>query len=231
MIEYYSRLMQEEREDLRRAVQLLYRQTFVLERKCDRRSSRMTFNRDYRICSRHLEFLQDYFEIMGVSLRENVQDGIIYLQGESLVGDKMTRTATLYLLILKVIYDEQMASVSNSSQVFTTLGDMNEKLGGFGLIERQLPWSDVRRSIAFLKRFQLVEPLDVMEEMDSRTRLLIYPSIHLVLLGDDVRALLDSFRAQQPNPGQKEMELERESGIQETETEEEGIEDHGAAEI
>ena len=96
---------------------------------------------DYRICSQHLEFLQDYFEIMGVSLRENVQDGIIYLQGESLVGDKMTRTATLYLLILKVIYDEQMASVSNSSQVFTTLGDMNEKLGGFGLIERPVSYT------------------------------------------------------------------------------------------
>ena len=38
MIEYYEQLMQEEQEALTDVIQLLYRQTFLLERKYDRRS-------------------------------------------------------------------------------------------------------------------------------------------------------------------------------------------------
>ena len=45
----------------------------------------------------------------GVSVVENSQMGVIYIQGETLVGDKLPKLATLYLLILKLIYDEQMA--------------------------------------------------------------------------------------------------------------------------
>ena len=37
MIEYYEQLMPEEKEAVSAAIQLLYRQTFVLERKYDRR--------------------------------------------------------------------------------------------------------------------------------------------------------------------------------------------------
>ena len=57
MIEYYEQLMQEEQEALTDVIQLLYRQTFLLERKYDRRAGRLAYVKEYRICSTHLEFL------------------------------------------------------------------------------------------------------------------------------------------------------------------------------
>ena len=50
MIEYYEQLMQEEQEALTDVIQLLYRQTFLLERKYDRRAGRLAYVKEYRIC-------------------------------------------------------------------------------------------------------------------------------------------------------------------------------------
>ena len=41
MIEYYDLLNEEEQDDMRDLIQLLLRQTFLLERKYDRRAGRM----------------------------------------------------------------------------------------------------------------------------------------------------------------------------------------------
>ena len=114
MIEYYEQLSQEEKEEITEVVQTLYRQTFLLERKFDKRSGRMQYTKEYRICSKHLEFLKCYFAIAGIQLKENVHMGVIYIQGEMLWGEKLPRLATIYLLVLKLIYDEQMQAVSSS---------------------------------------------------------------------------------------------------------------------
>ena len=62
-------------------------------------------------------------------MKENAHMGLIYIQGEALWGEKLPRLATIYLLVLKLIYDEQMAAVSSSSHIVTTLGAVNGKAG------------------------------------------------------------------------------------------------------
>ena len=42
MIEYFEQLTQEEQEDLTDVIRLLYRQTFLLERKFDKRAGRQS---------------------------------------------------------------------------------------------------------------------------------------------------------------------------------------------
>lgn len=200
MIEYYDNLIPEEQEEVSAAVQLLYRQTFVLERKYDRRTGRMQFNKDFRICSKHLAFLRKYFSISGISVLENSRTGIIYLQGETVIGEKLPKLTTLYVLILKLIYDEQMAAASTSVHVFTALADIHERLGSFGLLNRQPSPTEVKRSIALLKRYQIVEPLDLPDELERASRMVIYPSINMLLLGEDARALVDTFRDAEDAP-------------------------------
>ena len=51
--------------------------------------------------------------------------GLIYIENEGLTGDKLPQLATLYLLALKLIYDEQMESISTSVNVYATLGPVS----------------------------------------------------------------------------------------------------------
>lgn len=193
MIEYFEQLSQEEQEEITEVIQILYRQTFVLERKFDKRQGRMVPVREYRVLSKHLEFIRAYFKVAGITLRENAHMGVIYIQGEQLWGEKLSRLATIYLLVLKLIYDEQMETVSSSSHIATTVGALNGKAGEFRVLRGLPSPTEMRRTIALLKKYQIIEPLDVLEELNEETRLVIYPCIHTVLLGDDLRALLETF--------------------------------------
>lgn len=193
MIEYFEQLSQEEQEEITEVIQILYRQTFVLERKFDKRQGRMVPVREYRVLSKHLEFIRAYFKVAGITLRENMHMGVIYIQGEQLWGEKLSRLATIYLLVLKLIYDEQMETVSSSSHIVTTVGALNGKAGEFRVLRGLPSPTEMRRTIALLKKYQIIEPLDVLEELNEETRLVIYPCIHTVLLGDDLRALLETF--------------------------------------
>lgn len=194
MSNYYEELSGEEQAQVTAAIQLLHKQTFLLERKYDRKTGRFQSNRDFYRCSRHLEFIRWYFGIMGIEVVENSQLGVIYIQGEQIIGEKIPRLATLYLLILKLIYDEQMEAASNSSQVFTTLSQMHEKLAGYRLLSRQPSVTEVRRALALLRRYQIIEPIDVLEDLDGHSRMVIYPCIHMVLMGDHVREMLGSYQ-------------------------------------
>ena len=184
MIDYYEQLTQEEKEEVTEVIQTLYRQTFLLERKFDKRAGRMQYTKEYRTCTKHLEFFKAYFEVAGITLRENVHMGVIYIQGEQLWGEKLPRLATIYLLVLKLIYDEQMQTASSSSHVVTTLGAVNGKAGEFHVLKNLPSITEMRRTIALL---------NVLEELNEATRLVIYPCIHTVLLGDDIRELLATF--------------------------------------
>jgi len=213
MIPYYDELMPEEQTEVTDMIRLLYRQTFVLERRYDRRTGRYQYNKEFRRCNKHLEFIREYLKISGVEVRENSQLGVIYIQGEGQVGDKLPRLATLYILILKLIYDEQMASVSNSIHIITTLGEMNERLGSMGLLEKNPAATEIRRAIALLKKYQIIDPLDMMEGVDPQNRMVIYPSIHVILFGEDARGLLTSFGEEGESGKGEEGETDDEESI------------------
>ncbi len=60
-------------------------------------------------------------------------------------------------------------------------------------MKKQPSVTEIRRCLALLKRYQLIEPLDILEEMDGQSRLVIYPTVNVVLMGDDVRALIETY--------------------------------------
>ena len=193
MIDYYEELGFEETRRVTESIQQLYRHTFLLERRYDRKSGRYQVNRDYYPCSKHLEFIRAYFAIMDIEVVENSQMGVIYIRGEQVAGEKLSRLATFYILVLKLIYDEQMSAVSTSVNAVTSIGEIHEKLGTYRLLSKQPSVTEIRRTLALLKRYQLIEPLDVLEDIDGQSRLVIYPTIHVVLMGEDVRELIGTY--------------------------------------
>lgn len=193
MIEYMGLLADEEKQQVTEVIRVLLRQTFLLERKYDKKTERFLFNKDYRICNKHLEFLQEYFKIAGIELKENSQTGVMYLVGEDVMADKLTKLATIYLLILKLIYDEQMSQASTSVNIYTTLGELNARVGSFQLLKERPSPTEIKRTLTLLRRYQIIEVPDTMEELETESRLIIYPSISMVLFGEKVQELLKSF--------------------------------------
>ena len=70
MLEYISQLSSADQERMQNVLSQLYRQTFLLERKYDKRAGRLVLNQDYYFCEQHMEFLKDYLDVAGFLLRE-----------------------------------------------------------------------------------------------------------------------------------------------------------------
>lgn len=195
MISYYDELNEEERLQVTEIIQTLYEQTYVLDRKYDRKTERYAMNRDYRLCERHLEFLQEYFKIAGVELLENRQFGIFYLQGMNVIGEKLGRIATLYVLILKMLFDEKVNLASTAMQVYTTIGEIHDKITLFHLWDRNNSRyiTQMRDAVRLLKKYQIIDTFDNGQDLEGDSKVVIYPTIHLLLRGENVREILEKY--------------------------------------
>ncbi|MCI5919622.1 MAG: DUF4194 domain-containing protein [Roseburia sp.] len=193
MFEYYKELATTDQEKLKDVITQLLAQSFILERKYDRKKGRMVLNKDFYFCENHMEFLTQYFEVAGIRLQKNTELGSIYIQGNATLGEKLPKLSTIYLLLLKLLYDEKMASVSSSVNVVVTFAELNTKVGEFRLVKGLSSLSEVKRAFGILKKYQMVEVLDSLDELSEQTRILVYPCINLVLLQEDMVGLLQSF--------------------------------------
>ena len=217
MFEGYEQLTGQEQEKMQEAIRLLLSQTFLLERKYEKKNGRLMPDKNYDFCDRHMELLTDYFKIAGIQLQQDHELGTIFIQGAEGIGEKLPKLATIYLLLLKLLYDEKMAAVSTSVNIVTTFGELNGKAGEFRLIRGLSSMTEMKRAFAILKKYQMVEFLDSFEELNENTRIIIYPCINLVLLREDIAGLLQSF-SEEPEDAETDNDASEKIG-EEGETE------------
>jgi hypothetical protein len=195
MIFYYNELLDEEKNELTEAVKTLQSQTFILERKYDKKTQRYIPNKIYRTCERHLDFLKEYFKIADVEIVENRQFGIIFIRTQNLQGDKLSRLTTIFILLLKLIFDEQMTTVSNSIYVYTTLNDVYDKIQLFRLWNsKSISPTEVRKTIAALRKYQVIEVIDEMGDLDGDTKLIIYSTVNLLFDGQAIESIIEQYQ-------------------------------------
>ena len=207
MIDYYENLMESEQRELSEIIENLYKQTFLLERIYDKRNKRYMLNKAYYQCEKHLEFVKLYFSIMGIEVVEHAQMGIIYLRNEQALGEHLSRLSTLYVLVLKLIYDEQMAAVSSSVNVVTTLGAIHEKLALYGLLDKEPATSKIKESLRLLKKHQVIALTDSLDAIDGYSKIIVYPTVNVLMMGDEVRVLLKEFGEEGENEDGSQSEI------------------------
>ncbi len=64
-IPYYDNLTEEQQKEITDSIRLLLRQTFVLERKYDKKTERLQYTAAYRIISKHFPFIRHYLAVAG----------------------------------------------------------------------------------------------------------------------------------------------------------------------
>ncbi len=198
MFPYYNELLDEEKDELREVIKTLYHQTFILERRYDKKTERYLPNRMYRTCERHLDFLKEYFRIADIDLIENRHYGIMQIVTQNLQGDKLSRLTTIFLLILKLIFDEQMNTASSSIHVYTSLNEVYDKIQLFRLWNsRSISPTELKKTIAALKKYQVIEITDEMGELDGETRFIIYPTINLLLDSQSISAIIEQYQEEE----------------------------------
>lgn len=198
MIPYYNELMDEEKEELKDTIKTLYQQTYLLERKYDKKTERYLPNHSYRTCERHLDFLKEYFKIADIDLIENRQFGILHIVTQNLQGDKLSRLTTIFILLLKLIFDEQMNTASSSIHVYSSLNEIYDKIQLFRLwSNKSISPTEVRKTITALKKYQVIEITEDMSDLDGDTKFIIYPTVNLLFDSQSIGAILEQYQEEE----------------------------------
>ena len=198
MFPYYNELLDEEKEELKEVIKTLHLQTYLLERKYDKKTERYLPNRLYRTGERHLDFLKEYFKIGDIDLIENRQYGIMHIVTRNLQGDKLSRLTTVFLLLLKLIFDEQMNMASSSIHVYTSLNEVYEKVQLFRLWNnKSISPTELRKTIAVLKKYQVIEVAEEMGDLESDTKFIIYPTINLLLDSQSIAGIIEQYQEEE----------------------------------
>ena len=206
MLEIYEQLTQEEQEKLQDVIRQHVPSDLPAGKKYDKKAGRLIANKDFLFLRQAYGVFDGIFCGAGVRLNQNTELGTIWLQGEATMGERLPKLATIYLLLLKLIYDEQMAAVSSSVNIVTTFGELNGKVGEFRLAKSLSSLTEIKRALALLKKYQMIELIDVLEELNEHTRIIIYPCINLVLMREDILKLLNSFSEEEAVPDANEEE-------------------------
>lgn len=113
----------------------------------------------YLLARKFQESLSTYFQFLGWDLIvDDRHECISLMSPRSEHRRRLSREESVWMLVLRLIYQEKRQGLSLSEFPVTTLYDIRSKYEAFHL---QFPSSTILRNIVSLcKRYQLLEPLD-----------------------------------------------------------------------
>lgn len=82
MLQYMETVSQGEAENIRKTIQDLFRQTCILQVKCDPATLVQHDNPRYQVCLRHREFIADYLSVLDCELVHDPQEHIFRITGQ-----------------------------------------------------------------------------------------------------------------------------------------------------
>lgn len=193
MLQYMETVSPSEAENIRKTIQDLFRQTCILQVKCDPVTLIQRDNPRYQICSRHREFIADYLSVLDCELIHDPQEHIFRIAGEGVLTERMSLTTTKLVLLIKMIYrDKIMGEGLNATT--TNLTEIREYGKNTNLITRKLTGQEWQEALVLMKTHQILELPSAIANLEDNTPIYIYSTINLFCSAMDINELVREYQ-------------------------------------
>ncbi len=193
MVEYMERLSVTEAEKLQKTIANLFRQTCILQEKFDPVTLVPSDNEQYEICVKHRNFIENYLEVMGCELVHDGQEHIFRLTGEGAEAETVSKTSTILILLVKMIYRDKIMGEGLAATV-TCLEEIREYGKSTSLLNQKLSESEWKEALSLMKKHQMIEYPGALKELEDQTPIYIYSTINLYCSQAMVNELLELFK-------------------------------------
>lgn len=193
MLQYMETVSPAEAENIRKTIQDLFRQTCILQVKCDPVTLIQRDNPRYQICSRHREFIADYLSVLDCELIHDPQEHIFRIAGEGVLTERMSLMTTKLVLLVKMIYrDKIMGEGLNATT--TNLTEIREYGKNTNLITRKLTKQEWQEALVLMKTHQILELPSAIANLEDNTPIYIYSTINLFCSAMDINELVREYQ-------------------------------------
>lgn len=206
MLQYMENVSPSEAENIRKTIQDLFRQTCILQVKCDPVTLIQRDNPRYQICSRHREFIADYLSVLDCELIHDPQEHIFRIAGEGVLTERMSLMTTKLVLLVKMIYrDKIMGEGLNATT--TNLTEIREYGKNTNLITRKLTGQEWQEALVLMKTHQILELPSAIANLEDNTPIYIYSTINLFCSALDINELVREYQSEMDQTDNIEEEI------------------------
>ncbi|MCI7321751.1 MAG: DUF4194 domain-containing protein [Lachnospiraceae bacterium] len=193
MLEYMEQVSPGEAENIRKTIQDLFRQTCILQTKCDPVTLVQRDNPRYQVCLRHREFIADYLSVLDCELLHDPQEKLFRIAGSGVVIEHMNLMTTKLVILLKLIYRDRIMGEGLNATV-TNLEEIRGYGQNTGLITRRLTAQEWRDSLLLMKTHQMIEIPGAVDNLEDRTPIYIYGTVNIFCSALDVNELVQKYQ-------------------------------------
>ena len=224
MFKELEEFSQSEMNHIKKAIQDLFRQTCILQVKCDPVTLVQMDNPRYRVCARHREFIADYFSVLDCELIHDPQEHIFRIVGDGVLTEKLNLVTTKILILLKLIYHDKIMGEGLHATV-TNLREIRQYGIDTNLITRKLTGQEWREALLMLKTHQIIEVPGAIANVEDDTPIYIYSTVNIFCASTSIQELLKEYEEvlEEHVLGQAGLEFAEEQEVSVNETGEEDI--------
>lgn len=193
MENYLETLSAAEADKIKKTIAALFRQTCILQEKWDPAALSPSGNEQYEICMRHRAFIEGYLAVMDCELVHDAQEHIFRLAGDGVEAVSISRTATIIILLVKMIYRDKIMGNGLGATV-TTLEELREYGRNTNLLNQKLTDTEWREALTLMKRHQIIEFAGALKDLEDQSPIYIYSTINLYCSAAMINELLDAYR-------------------------------------
>ena len=193
MLEYMEQVSPGEAENIRKTIQDLFRQTCILQTKCDPVTLVQRDNPRYQVCLRHREFIADYLAVLDCELLHDPQEKLFRIAGSGVVIEHMNLMTTKLVILLKLIYRDKIMGEGLHATV-TNLEEIRGYGQNTGLITRRLTAQEWRDCLLLMKNHQMIEIPGAVDNLENRTPIYIYGTVNIFCSALDVNELVQKYQ-------------------------------------
>ena len=193
MFEYMEQVSPGEAENIRKTIQDLFRQTCILQTKCDPVTLVQRDNPRYQVCLRHREFIADYLSVLDCELLHDPQEKLFRIAGNGVVVEHMNLMTTKLIILLKLIYRDKIMGEGLHATV-TNLEEIRAYGQNTNLITRRLTAQEWRDSLLLMKTHQMIEIPGAVDNLEDHTPIYIYGTVNIFCSALDVNELVQKYQ-------------------------------------
>ena len=174
MLKYMEELSPGEASNIKKTIQDLFKQTCILQVKCDPVTLVQRDNPRYRTCANHREFIAAYLSLLDLELIHDPQEQLFRIQGEGLPTER-------------IMGDGLRATV-------TSLREIREYGASTKLIIRKLTSQEWQDALTLLKVHQIIELPGAVGNVEDDTPIYIYSTVNIFCSSVTIEELVKKYR-------------------------------------
>lgn len=182
-----------EAANIKKTIQDLFKQTCILQVKCDPVTLIQRDNPRYRTCANHREFIAAYLSLLDLELVHDPQEQLFRIRGEGMPTERMNLMTTRIMLILKILYREKIMGAGLNATV-TCLREIRESGASTKLINRKLTNQEWQDALMLLKVHQIIELPGAVGNVEDDTPIYIYSTINIFCSSVDINELVAQYQ-------------------------------------